>query len=174
MSAARPQDKVSVVVREGSGPFGAPTLRTAELPRLLDDCVCRLGFVCVQQVPGVLALLRHGPLTLQLWACGAAPGRWERPQWRDLAPAAQQVTAQVAGIEGLHASLRTALLASGDVVPLAERWPCPLQWAPWGGSMFALRLQGGHVLSCEECAPLRAQSGAADTNSRPGALGPAA
>jgi len=170
MSAPRPQGAVRLVVHEGSRPFGVPTLRTAELPGLLGDCVHRLGFVCVQQVPGVLALLRHGPLTLQLWACGAAPGRWERPQWRDLAPAAQQVTAQVAGIEGLHASLRTALLASGDPLPLAERWPYPLQLAPWGGQMFAVRLQGGHVLRCEEWTLLRA----AATNSRPGALGPAA
>jgi hypothetical protein len=36
--------------------------------------------------------------------------------------------------------------------------------------MFAVRLQGGHVLRCEEWTLLRA----AVTNSRPGALGPAA
>jgi hypothetical protein len=133
-----------------------------------------LGFVCVQQVPGVLALLRRGPLALQLWACGAARGRWERLQARDLAPAAQRITAQVAGIAGLYASLRAALLASGDALPLAERWPCPLQVAPWGGWMFALRLQGGHVLFCEEWALFRAQPSAAEEGDSPGTLGPTA
>jgi hypothetical protein len=173
MSAARPQGTVRLVLHAGGGSFGTPTLRTAELPRLLDDCVRRLGFVCVQQVTGVLALLRHGPLTLQLWACGAPPGRWEQPQARERAPAAQLVTAQVAGIKGLHASLRAAQLASGDALPMADRWPCSLQLAPWGGLMFAMRLRGGHVLRCEEWALLRAQTAAAPCK-RPDALGPAA
>lgn len=174
MSAGGSQSAVRLVLHESNGTFGVPTLRTAELSPLLDDCVRGLGFVCVQQVPGVLALLRHGPLALQLWACGAAPGRWERPRARDSAPASQQVTAQVAGIADLYDSLRTALLASGDALPTAERWPCPLQLAPWGGWMFAVRLRGGHVLRCEEWGPLRAQSGVAAAKDRPGAVGPCA
>ena len=44
-----------------------PVLRTPRLARTLAHYCDALGFTLAQQVPGVLALVRHGPLCLQLW-----------------------------------------------------------------------------------------------------------
>lgn len=49
-----------------------PVLRTPKLARTLAHYCDALGFTLAQQVPGVLALVRHGPLCLQLWQSAQA------------------------------------------------------------------------------------------------------
>lgn len=89
----------------------SPTVvRTPDLARALADYTQVLGFRCEQHIPGVVALLSQGSLSLQLWGCGARPGRWEQPDlvenryW----PGHHRVT--VNGIHTLYASLRRSLL----------------------------------------------------------------
>ncbi|MBX3587009.1 MAG: hypothetical protein KF796_10205 [Ramlibacter sp.] len=50
-----------------------PVLRTARLARTQRLYQEALGFTLAQEVPGVVALLRHGPLCLQLWQHGQLP-----------------------------------------------------------------------------------------------------
>lgn len=47
--------------------LAVPVLRTPRLRDATAFYVDTLGFTLAQKVPGVLALLRHGPLVLQLW-----------------------------------------------------------------------------------------------------------
>ncbi|MBV1733570.1 MAG: hypothetical protein KUA38_15125 [Hydrogenophaga sp.] len=63
------------------------------LSRTLADHTGVSGFTCRQHLPGVLAHVAHGPLQLQLWACGAKPGRREKPDPREpvWAPAQHRV-----------------------------------------------------------------------------------
>lgn len=54
--------------------LAVPVLRTPDLARTLAHYRKALGFQPAQHVPGVVALLRHGPLRLQLWQCAGLPG----------------------------------------------------------------------------------------------------
>lgn len=125
-------------------------LRTPDLVRAVADYTGRLGFECLQLVPGALALLRHGPLQLQLWACAAPPGRFERLGPSDL-PAARFVPAQqsvvVHRIEGLYASLRGALKLAG-MDPLARLSAGGPMLRPWGAREFELRDLHGNRIHC--------------------------
>ena len=56
-----------------------PVIRTPDLQRALADYTGRLGFTCRQHIPGVLALLDHGPLALQLWASAPSRGAGKSP-----------------------------------------------------------------------------------------------
>lgn len=135
-------------------------VRTPDLGRAVADYTQVLGFECRQHIPGVFALVVHGPLQVQLWACGAAPGRWERPTPGDqgFVPAHHRV--EVAHIHALHASLRTAVLRPcctrvGGCAPLhAHRLhgsaPC---WQPWGAWELALSDVDGNVLHLVEREP---------------------
>ena len=49
-------------------------VRTPDLRRAVADYTGVLGFECRQHIPGVCALVTHGPLQVQLWACAATPG----------------------------------------------------------------------------------------------------
>ncbi|MDQ7746956.1 hypothetical protein [Hydrogenophaga pseudoflava] len=125
-------------------------LRTPDLARALADYTGRLGFECLQHVPGALALLRHGPLQLQLWACAAPPGRFERLRASDLpaarfAPAQQSVV--VHRIETLYTSLRAALKAAG-MDPLARLSVGGPMLRPWGAREFELRDLHGNRIHC--------------------------
>ena len=147
----------AMAARQIDGMRGPVALRTSTLPALLSDCTQRLGFVCEQQVPGVWALVTHGSLAVQLWACGAQPGRWERLQPRDAAPLAQRAVVRVGNIKRLFLSLRASALAAGTEggPSVHGRFVFGLQPAPWGGWWFSVRL-GEHVLQCEEPAGLQA------------------
>lgn len=50
-----------------------PVLRTPRLARTVAHYRDALGFTVAQEVHGVVALLRHGPLCLQLWQHGDLP-----------------------------------------------------------------------------------------------------
>lgn len=119
-------------------------VRTPGLARAVDDYRCVFRFECQQHIPGVLALLAHGPLRLQLWACGAQPGRWEQPDPRDrpFAPAHHSVVVQ--HIHALHASLRR-------VLPPAHAHRVPIEGPvlqPWGAWEFAFTDGDGHQIHC--------------------------
>ena len=103
-------------------------LRTPDLPRAVADYTGVLGFECRQHIPGVLAVVVHGPLQLQLWACGARPGRWEKPDPRVPAWAPTRHSVVVRHIHALHASLRQAILC--PVVSRCMRTGCPLKRRP--------------------------------------------
>lgn len=116
-------------------------LRTPDLPRALADYTGRLGFECLQHIPGALAMVRHGPLQLQLWACAATPGRFERLALSDLpvsrfAPCQQSIV--IPRIERLYASLRAALTRAG-MNPLARLSAGGPAMRPWGAREFELR-----------------------------------
>ncbi len=127
-------------------------IHTAQWQPLLADCTQTLGFVCHQRISGVFALLQHGPLHLQLWACGAEPGRWEQKQPRDLCPAPEHHSVAVQHIHRLHENLRRALMASSATSERSTAWRERLSGPPvlqtWGAWEFALHLHGGHVLHC--------------------------
>jgi len=130
-------------------------LRTPELSRAVADYTRVLGFECRQYIPGVLALVEHGPLQLQLWACAAQPGRFEKPDPCDPVFVPQHHSVVVTHIHALHASLwaaarrhvRTRIagatyLHTGRVAAEGPR----LQ--PWGAWEFAFHDIDGHVLRC--------------------------
>lgn len=125
-------------------------LRTPDLGRAVADYTGCLGFECQQHIPGVLALLRHGPLRVQLWACAAAPGRWERPGPSDLLGSdfePSQHSVVVPHIHALHTSLCQALQRAG--ADLDARLPgVGPQLQPWGAWEFSLRVADGHCLHC--------------------------
>lgn len=108
-------------------------VRTPCLPRALANYTQALGFACRQLVPGVFARLSHGPLCVQLWACGATPGRWERCDGgqQPFEPAHHRV--EVAGIHALHRSLRVPDSAAPE-------------WQPWGAWEARLTDIDGNVL----------------------------
>jgi hypothetical protein len=119
-------------------------LCTPDLARAVADYTGVFRFECRQYIPGVLALLAHGPLQLQLWACGAPPGRWERPDpsARTFAPGHHSVV--VAHIHALHASLRRVLPAAHAHRMTAEG---PVL-QPWGAWEFAFSDGDGHHIHC--------------------------
>jgi len=125
-------------------------LRTPNLTRAVADYVRVFGFTCRQHIPGVLALLHHGPLQLQLWACAAPPGRFERTRVADL-PAAvfapSQHSVVVTHIHALHASLGAAVQRAGadPSVRLPGEGP---QLQPWGAWEFAFSDGDGHLIHC--------------------------
>ena len=83
-------------------------IRTPDLRRALADYTGVLGFTCRHYIPGVFALVAHGPLLLHLWACGAKPGRWEKVDPRDTGFVPEHHSVVVNSIHALHASLRRA------------------------------------------------------------------
>ncbi len=129
-------------------------VRTPCLSRAVADYTQVLGFECLQQVPSVYARLVHGPLDVQLWACGATPGRWERASTAHMpfAPAHHRV--EIAGIHALHDRLRKTLLAPcrtslAGCMPLhAHRLldAAAPQWQPWGAWEVRVRDVDGNVL----------------------------
>ena len=125
-------------------------LRTPDLARALADYTGRLGFECLQHIPGALAFVRHGPLQLQLWACAAPPGRFERLASSDV-PVARFVPGQqsvvVHRIEALYASLRDALKSAG-MNPLARLSEGGPMVRPWGAREFELRDLHGNRIHC--------------------------
>lgn len=125
-------------------------LRTPDLPRALADYTGRLGFECLQHIPGALAMVRHGPLQLQLWACAATPGRFERLTPSDVpvgrfAPGQQSIV--VSRIEHLYASLRAALKRAG-MNPLSRLSAGGPVMRPWGAREFELRDLHGNRIHC--------------------------
>ena len=125
-------------------------LRSPDLPRAVADYTRCLGFSCVQHVPGALAVLQHGPLQLQLWACAAPPGRFER-LWPSDVPAARfapvQCSVVVSGSEGLYASLLRAVRAGG-LEPVARLPAGGPTVRPWGAREFELRDLHGNRIHC--------------------------
>jgi hypothetical protein len=149
-----------------------PTVvRTPNLARALADYTQVLGFTCQQHIPGVLALLSHGPLSLQLWGCGARPGRWEQPDpvenmyW----PGRHRVT--VTHIHALYASLRRSLLRpvrtglAGPVSLYADQLeqrlgthgPRLQPWKAWECTLTDLDGNVLHLIDWSPCQP-RAQA----------------
>lgn len=119
-------------------------VRTPDLARAVADYREVLRFECRQHIPGVLALLAHGPLQLQLWACAARPGRHEQPDphARPFVPGHHSVV--VEHIHALHASLRRVLPPG-----LTHRVPAQgpvLQ--PWGAWEFGFIDGDGHQIHC--------------------------
>lgn len=133
-------------------------LRTPHLARAVAEYVRVFGFICQQHIPGVLALLQHGPLHLHLWACAGTPGRFERPDEtdltaRDFVPGQHSVV--VTHIHALHASLRAAVQRAGAdaAVHLPGAGP---QLQAWGAWEFALRDSDGHLIHCVDWGAWRA------------------
>lgn len=124
-----------------------PVIRTPDLQRALADYTGRLGFTCRQHIPGVLALLDHGPLALQIWATGAKPGRWEKPDPRQPAFAPEHHSIAVHHIHALHASMRRA--AAQAEVPTQRRLELARpRLQPWGAWEFCFHDIDGHVVHC--------------------------
>lgn len=125
-------------------------LRTPDLPRAVADYTARLGFACCQHIAGVMALLRHGPLQVQLWACAAPAGRFERLSGADL-PATRFMPGDhsvvVSRIEVLYASLQGALRAAG-VDPGCRLSEGGALVRPWGAREFELRDLNGNRIHC--------------------------
>lgn len=125
-------------------------LRTPDLPRAIADYTHRLGFGCWQHIPGVMALLLHGSLQVQLWACAAPAGRFERISSADLhaerfAPGDHSVV--VGCIEALYDSLERALRRAG-ACPASRLSPGGALMRPWGAREFELRDLHGNRIHC--------------------------
>jgi hypothetical protein len=153
-------------------------LCTPDLPRAVADYTGVLGFECRQHIPGVLAVVAHGPLQLQLWACGAKPGRWEKPDPRVPAWAPTRHSVVVRHIHALHASLRQAILRPvrtgvSDGKPLhAHRLPAEAPaLQPWGAWAFAFTDIDGQVIHCVDWAVRQPSPDAAHANPRTGRTG---
>lgn len=130
-------------------------LRTPDLPRAVADYTGVLGFTCRQHIPGVLAVVEHGPLSLQLWACGAQPGRWEKPDPRDKGFMPEHHSVVVSHIHALHASLRRAALRQvrTHIAGKQHRYAGRVdaegpRLQPWGAWEFAFHDIDGQVLHC--------------------------
>jgi catechol 2,3-dioxygenase-like lactoylglutathione lyase family enzyme len=125
-------------------------LRTPDLARAVNDYRAVLGFECLHHIPGVFALLHHGPLQVTLWACAAPPGRFERPRHSDCPVEhfhPQDHSVVTSHCHALHVSLRNALRRVG--VPVHERLPEAVpQRQPWGAWEFTLIDGDGHRLHC--------------------------
>lgn len=122
-------------------------IRTPNLKRALADYTGVLGFTCHQHIPGVFALLNHGPLALQIWACGAVPRRWENPDANDCAFAPEHHSVAVSHIHALHASLRRSASRVSPASALRVDAGGP-ELRPWGAWEFAFQDIDGHVLHC--------------------------
>lgn len=97
-----------------------PALCTPNLKKLLAFYRDELGFHVLQQVPGVLALLRHGSVRLQLWQ---QPG------------AAQTIRTIRIELEEDDAFRLHARLARHERSALADEAP---RLQPWGAWEFSL------------------------------------
>lgn len=125
-------------------------LRTPYLPRAIADYTGCMGFECVQHIPGVMALLRHGPLQAQLWACAAPAGRFERLSRADLPVGrfeAGDHSVVVGRIEALYDSLELALCRAG-LRPESRLSRGGALVRPWGAREFELRDLHGHRIHC--------------------------
>ena len=103
----------------------------------------------------MLAVVVLESLQLQLWASGARPGRWEKPDPRDKGFFPGHHSVVVTRIHALYASLRCASLR-GVRTHVAGTQPLhagrldaegPLL-QPWGAWEFAFHDIDGHVLHC--------------------------
>ena len=128
-------------------------VRTPDLQRAVADYTGVLGFECLQHIPGVCALVAHGPLQVQLWASSATPGRWERPTPGDRGFVPGHHRVEVPRIHVLHASLRAAVLRPcrtglGGCKPLhAHRFEGEApRWQPWGAWELTLTDIDGNSL----------------------------
>jgi catechol 2,3-dioxygenase-like lactoylglutathione lyase family enzyme len=133
----------------------ATMLRTPNLPRAVADYTGVLGFECRQHIPGVLALLEHGSLCVQLWACSAPAGRWEKPDPHQRAWAPGHHRAVVCDIQALYASIQSAIMKpvrttlSGTQALHAHRLPASApSLQPWGAWEFAFTDVDGHTIHC--------------------------
>lgn len=130
-------------------------LRTPDLARTVDDYTGVLGFTCRQHIPGVIAVVEHGPVRLQLWACGAMPGPGEQADSHVQSWRPEQHSVAVCHIHALFASLRQSILRavrtsvngtrSLNVHRLPEGGPV-LQ--PWGAWEFSFKDIDGHAVHC--------------------------
>ena len=124
-----------------------PVIRAPDLQRTLADYTVRLGFACRQHIPGVFALVEHGTLVLQVWACNAPAGRWEKPDAQATAFAPAHHSIAVHHIHALRASLMCAALRAGPPArPSAGITEPGLQ--PWGAWEFSFQDINGHVVHC--------------------------
>ncbi|WP_066272997.1 hypothetical protein [Hydrogenophaga palleronii] len=134
-------------------PHEPANVRTPDLHRAVADYTTVLGFACRQHIHGVFALVVHGPLQVQLWACAARPGRWERPTPGDRGFVPGHHRVEVPRIHVLHASLRAAVLrpwrcGQGACKPahaLQFEGEVP-RWQPWGAWELSLTDVDGNVL----------------------------
>ena len=131
----------------------AANLRTPDLRRAVADYTQVFGFECRQHIDGVCALVAHGPLRVQLWACGAALGRWERPTPGDRGFVPGHHRLEMPRIHVLHASLRASVQRPGrngaarEPAPHAQRFQSDQpQWQPWGAWEFVLTDIDGNTL----------------------------
>lgn len=122
-----------------STPCPFVNVRTPCLADAVADYTQVLGFDVVQHIPGVYARLVHGPLCVQLWACGATPGRWESAAapHKPFAPGHHRV--EIVGIHALHERLRKGLHAHRLDAAAPE-------WQPWGAWEARVQDADGNVL----------------------------
>jgi len=106
-----------------------PALCTANLAQLLAHYRDEWGFEVVQHVPGVVAFVRHGPVSLQLWQ---RAGRFQRD-------CRIRLDGQDANVFQVHARLaRQARRALGEEAP---------QLRPWGAWEFSLTdIEGNRLI----------------------------
>lgn len=130
-------------------------VRTPDLGRSVADYTGVLGFECQQIVPGVVALVAHGSLQLQLWACGATPGRWERRGPGEGVFEPCHVSVPVTRIHTLYASLRRSVtreirtdLGGRHCVHGNRLCACGPQPQAWGAWEFAFRDLDGNMIHC--------------------------
>lgn len=144
-------------------------VKTPNLPRALADYTQVLGFTCQQHIPGVFALLSHGSLSLQLWGCGARPGRGEQPDPVEHLYWSGHHRVTVSGIHALHASLRRSLLRpvrtglAGPVALYADQLEQRLgahgpRLQPWKAWECRLTDVDGNVLHLIDWSPCHPQT----------------
>lgn len=130
-------------------------LHTPDLARAVNDYTSVLGFTCRQHIPGVIALVEHGPLRLQLWAFGALPGPGERPDPHPREWHPEQFSVAVCHIQALFVSLRQSILRAvrtgvgGSLSLNVHRLPegAPVL-QPWGAWEFSFKDIDGHTVHC--------------------------
>lgn len=108
--------------------MAVPAVCTPHLSSLLAHYRDELGFEVIQQVPGVLALVQHGPVRLQLWQ---RAGRFQRD-------CRIRLDGQDANVFQVHARLaQHARGALGEEAPSLR---------PWGAWEFSLTDAEGNRL----------------------------
>lgn len=138
---------MNVLLAQG-GIGSVANVRTPDLARAVADYARGLDFRCQQMVRGVYARLVHGPLCVQLWACGARPARWEKPTAAEAAPfEPARLRVELRGLHALHASLLRAAAAP------AQRLGAAPIWQPWGAWETTLTDIDGNVLHLIDRAP---------------------